>query len=343
MFLFRTGHFVFSKTGNPFSALPFDQAHEQNNDLIKNNGGVSGLTHDPASLRRIMLAGPEVTRLLSEFKGVPTSARKGGKHHEQHLWYQNTFKSHCSALKNSFLQYQNPFNELGPELITLDTRASAGSDATKILLSLEELGKEKVRDFLEKRLKTRTTSLYQTIPKNNVKIFGNKRKPLHPSKQHEKLQNLKADSLLYWRLYVSSVARQLDLSKFFQHENQTFPPALTSNGGQMRSGNKADLVKILEKLVPPTQPGPGKCAGVIIDGAFLVHNIAPRAGVETFSDYVDKQILPHAQHLATGVSATRVDFVWDLYSEKSTKSRERESRGSGIRKRELPQKDKNMC
>ena len=37
-------HWVLSKTMNTFSAIPFDQAHEQENKIVKGSGGAVGLT-----------------------------------------------------------------------------------------------------------------------------------------------------------------------------------------------------------------------------------------------------------------------------------------------------------
>ena len=47
----RQGQWVLSKTGNRFSAIPFDQAHEQENKVIKSAGGAVGLTENPVALR----------------------------------------------------------------------------------------------------------------------------------------------------------------------------------------------------------------------------------------------------------------------------------------------------
>lgn len=55
------------KTHRPFSAMALDQAHEQNNAIIKADGGAIGVTEDPSALRRWMVAGPEVSRLLSVY------------------------------------------------------------------------------------------------------------------------------------------------------------------------------------------------------------------------------------------------------------------------------------
>ena len=35
----QSGKFTVQKTANAFSAIPLDQAHEQNNELIKGDGG----------------------------------------------------------------------------------------------------------------------------------------------------------------------------------------------------------------------------------------------------------------------------------------------------------------
>ena len=49
---FQAGHFVIHKTLKKFSGLALDQAHEQNNALVKSNGGAVGLTENPGALRR---------------------------------------------------------------------------------------------------------------------------------------------------------------------------------------------------------------------------------------------------------------------------------------------------
>ncbi len=53
-----------------------DQAHEQNNACVKGDGGAVGLTENPAALRRWMIAGPEVVRVISEFESSLLRARR---------------------------------------------------------------------------------------------------------------------------------------------------------------------------------------------------------------------------------------------------------------------------
>lgn len=44
-------HWVLSKTNNKFSAIPIDQAHEQENKNVKSVGGAVGLTENPVAFR----------------------------------------------------------------------------------------------------------------------------------------------------------------------------------------------------------------------------------------------------------------------------------------------------
>ena len=65
---FVKGHFTVQKTEHSFSNMAIDQAHEQNNCIVKDDGGAVGLTESPAALRRWMVSGPEMARLINDFE-----------------------------------------------------------------------------------------------------------------------------------------------------------------------------------------------------------------------------------------------------------------------------------
>lgn len=70
-----------------FSTIFIDQAHEQNNIMVKGDGGAVGLTENPASLWHWMISDPEVARLIAEFEassGTDEEMKPGStKHHEE--------------------------------------------------------------------------------------------------------------------------------------------------------------------------------------------------------------------------------------------------------------------
>lgn len=86
---FGKGHFVVQKSHRAFSSIPTDQAHEQNNRIVKGDGGAIGLTENSCQLLRWMVCGPEISRLINEFKCSEELTKKRQsegpdlRHHEQ--------------------------------------------------------------------------------------------------------------------------------------------------------------------------------------------------------------------------------------------------------------------
>ena len=99
-----------------------------------------------------------------------------------------------------------------------------------------------------------------------------------------------------------------NLDELFEHENQSYPPALTQNG-KLRSASRSNLVGCLEDLVTSQEKTNNPDVQVIIlDGSAIVNNFMLRPGyAKTFSDYASQVflpcIVPQTQH------ASQVDVV----------------------------------
>jgi hypothetical protein len=61
---FNSGKFTVKKSDRSFSATATDHAHEQLNAAVKGDGGAIGLTENENALRRWLIAGPEIARLI---------------------------------------------------------------------------------------------------------------------------------------------------------------------------------------------------------------------------------------------------------------------------------------
>ena len=70
---------------NKFSAIPIDQAPEQNNKIVKASGGAVGLTENPTAFRKWIVAGPEQARIIQEFEDTYTcmTADTNDQHHDE--------------------------------------------------------------------------------------------------------------------------------------------------------------------------------------------------------------------------------------------------------------------
>ena len=82
---FMAGNFTVKKTTHAFATLAIDKALEQNNASVKGDSGAVGLNENPAALRRWMVSGPEMARVIAEFQATADTRTKKTdfKHHEQ--------------------------------------------------------------------------------------------------------------------------------------------------------------------------------------------------------------------------------------------------------------------
>ena len=87
---FMSGAFAVRKSTHAFSAIAMDHVHKQENASIKGDGGVIGLTENPSALRRWMIGGPELVRMITGYE-EQLSSEMSTKHHKQIPSVQNTF------------------------------------------------------------------------------------------------------------------------------------------------------------------------------------------------------------------------------------------------------------
>ena len=161
---FKRGAFTAKKTGRPFSAISLDHAHEQINALVKGEGGVVGLTENPAALRRWMVAGTEIARQVDEFEygfdeGGTTSNIIEDRHHEQTKSVQDKFLRDVRSLVITIEEMGNPFMEDSMDLLNLNSKAIMPEKIVKDLKSIYSLGKAKYYQFMEERLKSNSKSI----------------------------------------------------------------------------------------------------------------------------------------------------------------------------------------
>ena len=131
------------KTTHVFSGIAIDQAHEQNNASVKGDGGGVGLTENPAALRRWMVTGPEMARLIGKFEVSTMKKKKTDfRHHEQTKHAQMTFGRDITSLTGVIEQMGNPFAENSNDLLLLDSRDLADPAVIDTLRQIKSLGQE---------------------------------------------------------------------------------------------------------------------------------------------------------------------------------------------------------
>ena len=166
---FQRGAFTAKKTKRPFSAISLDQAHEQVNALVKSDGGAVGLTNNPAALRRWMIAGPGIARLVEKFEeGYDDDSSDSGGHHEQTKRFQDKFVKDVRSLFIIIEEMGNHIMEESGDLLNLNSKVVMPENVVKAMQSKYATGVTKYDTFIEERFKSGSKSLSETIPRNSL-------------------------------------------------------------------------------------------------------------------------------------------------------------------------------
>lgn len=107
------GHSAVKKTISTFSNIALDQAHEQHNAVVKDDGGAVGLTESPTALQWWIFSGPEMARLINKFDEMAGKCSiQPSRHHEQASGQQNKFQSGVAPLVTTLTELGNSFLEM---------------------------------------------------------------------------------------------------------------------------------------------------------------------------------------------------------------------------------------
>ena len=296
-----------------------------------------GLTEDDDKWRRWQVCSPEAARAVAEFKEgtvLRVSDHTEFHHHEDTKSFQQKFAKDVDSFKTAMEQLGNPFlvDDDSTELIQLDTKDVMCDEVVATVRSIEKIGTKNFQDFRKNRIISQAIKLDDTIKKNKLPTFKSANTKGQSAKGESK--DLKQHVRLFSQLYISTQIRGADMDEFFSHETLKCPPSLSKNG-EMRSGNKADLLKCLTNLSDrePKAEIPTVSAA-ILEGSVLV-NMAKPAKDQSFQRYCSDVFCKQVKKYLKDYSSQRVDVVFDTYIEKSLKTATRNKRGKGVKRKVL--------
>ena len=248
----------------------------------------------------------------------------GQKHHEQTQATQIIFAKQVQSLVSTIADHGFPFEEESDDLFSLHTKVSVDKNLVSKLQTVMEQGHTQFSNFVQSRFIDKSIGLEDKIQRNKNKIFTTQvTKKFNNGKM--KLVEARQEIQLFSRLYIACQTRDSELNEFFSHENHAYPPAL-SLGGEIRKGNKSDLLTCFASISEPVHEIPSVTA-TILDGAAIVHIVEPD-GCKTFTEYGNRRFVPFIMQIFGG-RIRRVDLIWDTYKKDSLKATERRRRGYG--------------
>ena len=171
------GFLSFAKTKRPSSRMALDQVHEQNNKIIKGQGGASNflnLENESAPIRW-ETCDPEIARVVSEFEeylndeSSPSHCSSTLKHHEDNEQFRMNFSKDVNTLYNAMPC--NPFEM--DSLCTLNNSDPFPQTVVDKLKQVLPSGEEQVKLFIKDRLLMQKIPINGKISKNNFPLLTN--------------------------------------------------------------------------------------------------------------------------------------------------------------------------
>ena len=176
---FKQKKFTVKKSYRAFSAIAIDQAHEQKNRIVKDSCNAVGLFDKPGALHRRLVAGPEISQILSQYKSTKNFEWDDSEsvcHYSENPSIQNQFMKHVKSMVTLFKteEFGNPFKDEGNDLLSLHSKDIAGPEVQDTVLNIHNIGEEQYKVFIIGCFQTSTCKINDTIAKNNSPLFRNK-------------------------------------------------------------------------------------------------------------------------------------------------------------------------
>ena len=114
----------------------------------------------------------------------------------------------------------NAFFDDSENLVILDIKQVMDTPIVQTLQTAETIGQAQLDDaFVQERSVLCEKPLTDTMPKNNLSLFGTAPKKIRSRSQHQ-VASLKVNCALLSRLYISCQSFSGNLTELFAHENQ---------------------------------------------------------------------------------------------------------------------------
>ena len=158
--------FVVKKSERGFSLIALDQNHEQQNAILKGDGGIVGITEDESALRRWLITRPDISRVVQEYKiSFQDLKYKDTRHHDQVLSVQKTFSRDVSKVVDVIEALGNPFLDDSSDLTVIGTKEVMTNAVVAGIKSLYDKGKLQFVEYAKPKI----TELHHTNYRHSEK------------------------------------------------------------------------------------------------------------------------------------------------------------------------------
>ena len=318
-----SGNFAAQLSDSAFSRVETDKVIEMTlNKDTKTPGGTTGFSTSVGAVKRWEVNASYRAALRSVFHQHLHYSSQSYQHKDlsssRIIRDENDVQAILSVLRDSFV---DPFS--AQPLLSISTGIVVDQKASSDLLNAFQIGIRSMNTFMTSRFSEASNlSIFDPIKRLRLATFNNlcKKKVIQTK---TKIISLETSKDLFSNVAIIAQKRAVDLKRLFAYPFVHLPLSLAEADGTLKKTAKSLLLHKLEGDVEPLELM-RKGHTFIADGMAYVRQI--KTVDLTYREFSIKML----KHIVnSGIYATRIDIVFDVYMENSIKDVERARRSSG--------------
>ena len=245
----EAGDFCVTKSDIPFVSLGVDHAGEQENKVLKSDGGLIGIANNANARERYCITAPIISRMVTELNEHMSSASNPQKTHHQLIPSERKKQAErVEKIKSAIKSHTNPFGMIqDPSLSNLVTNKVVAPEFIEGILNVDKQGKTLHQDFINERLETQSTKLWARMKRNSLPSFAKPDPNCKRSLESICEVDLKTERDLLSRfLIISRSSREFDEREAVgNYELATHPKSLFQGDKLLYCTDKSDVAREL--------------------------------------------------------------------------------------------------
>ncbi|GFS20344.1 hypothetical protein ElyMa_006897600 [Elysia marginata] len=216
--LLQANGFSVSRSNTPASRTPVDMTIEQTiNKHAKTSGGIVGFSGSlPAYHRWCVTRHNRAQYVSATYQMANIESKICENHKESSLAERKLNENAVTKTVETFKAFLNPFDTDREHLVCISSGQKVPEDVANDLLKVKDVGKESFEEFLETRLKNKTTKFHNSLTKSKLKTFASASK-LTPIKSSMNVVKIKAERNVFVQLLILSQEHKVDMEKVLKY------------------------------------------------------------------------------------------------------------------------------
>ncbi|GFN83867.1 hypothetical protein PoB_001037300 [Plakobranchus ocellatus] len=163
-----------SRSDTPAFRTAVDMTIEQTiNKHAKTSGGIVGFSRSLPAYYRWCVTRHNRAQYISETYPMANIESKNCEtHKESSLFERKLGEKAVKKIMDTFSAFLNPFNTEKEHLVCISSGRKVPGGVADDLLKVEDVGKKSFKEFVDTRLKDKTTRFHKPLTKTKLKTFG---------------------------------------------------------------------------------------------------------------------------------------------------------------------------